>query len=1395
MKRAWLVASLGLLAFPGSTQAQPFPERDLPPELRPWVPWVRDEVPDHVCPLQKGSAVCLWPGRIDLRLSGSGGTFSFTAFADRAVDVRLPGGPQNWPQDVRLDGHPAVVVEREGGPSVRVAAGDHRLEGRFSWTRLPDSLPVPPRLALVDLALDGRAIGFPRRDEAGLVWLHSDDAAAGVPESLRLQAFRRIADGIPLWVETRLSLEVSGKAREVELSGALLPDTVPVAVTGDLPARLDAPGRLRVQVRAGAFSVTVLARAQGQPAVLGPARGAPPWPGRETWVFAADESLRQVELSGLPPVDSSRTDLPAEWRPLPAFAVEGTAQLALKELRRGEEVAPPDRIQLHRQLWLDLSGRGFTVRDAFSGALSRTWRLDLQRPGELGRAAVDRADQLVTANPATALPGVELRRGALNLEADSRLPRTGALPAVGWSADVESLDATVHVPPGWWLLAASHVDRAPGAWTARWSLLGLFFVLIVAGGTLRLFGRGWGGVAFLAMVVSYDEPGAPFLAWISLLGAVALATVAPPGWLQRIARLWRAVSLVALLLILVPFLREQVTTALYPQVAAGSQLGAVTRLARSVPSPQNAPAAPPPMAQQVEDKFQTPAEPEQNAPRSADGGVAGGVVGGMVGSLEETRNIAGAQVQRRPGAAYGPSKKGYLPSSNAALEQDPRAVLQTGPGLPQWSWRSYTLSWSGPVKSDERVRLVLVSPAMSRFLTLVRVALVLLLAVLLWIGAPRLRPASGASAAALVAIGAVLAATSVSAQETMPSRTLLEDLKKRVTRPEACQPECISTATLRLRLGDGALSFEAEVHAGDSGAWAIPGPPSIWAPAAVRVDGKETSALARLEDGFLYVRLSPGVHLIDASGPVPRTDTLTLQLRDRPRQAGADAPGWDIAGLRADGPPDTSIQLSRRLRAGERAREESGQYAPWLEVRRTLTLGLTWRVHTEVHRLSPVGAPVSLRVPLITGEAPTEADLETKDGMALLSLGRDDTDAGWSSTLPVTDVLVLDSGSGLPWSEIWRVECSLVWECETSGLVPVTHQAGGVLAPEFRPWPGEKLNLRFRHPQAVAGQTVTIDALRIETTPGERISSSLLSLTARASREEPLVLDLPRDAEVQEVTVAGAARPARAEQGKLRLTLRAGTQPVMVRWREPRGASFYQRVPAVGLPLPAANVEGVLHLPENRWLLVTRGPSWGPAILFWSYLLLALVVALALGLLSDTPLRVGGWLLLTLGLSQTSAVGALVVAGFFLALSWRGQRETPFPLAHDVQQAVLLAWGFATIFVLYGVIQTGLLFHPDMQVAGAQSSNTTLRWYSDRVGAGATPAAGVLSVPLWFYRVLMLAWALWLATSLLRWTSWAWRAFGAGGFWQPLPWRFRKRPSAPPSTPPDDATGVPAPPA
>jgi hypothetical protein len=172
-------------------------------------------------------------------------------------------------------------------------------------------------------------------------------------------------------------------------------------------------------------------------------------------------------------------------------------------------------------------------------------------------------------------------------------------------------------------------------------------------------------------------------------------------------------------------------------------------------------------------------------------------------------------------------------------------------------------------------------------------------------------------------------------------------------------------------------------------------------------------------------------------------------------------------------------------------------------------------------------------------------------------------------------------------------------------------------------------------------------------------------------------------------------------------------------------------------------------------------------VLFWGYLLVALLVAWLLGRIPDGPLTTGQWALLALGLSQIPTIGAFVVAGFFFALAWRRRSPLAPALAFDVFQLLLVMWALVAIVFLYSAVETGLLLRPDMQVAGNGSRETLLRWYVDRV-ADRTPVVTVVSLPLWVYRVAMLAWSAWLAVRLVGWVAWAWRSFSQGGVWRPF---------------------------
>ena len=134
-----------------------------------------------------------------------------------------------------------------------------------------------------------------------------------------------------------------------------------------------------------------------------------------------------------------------------------------------------------------------------------------------------------------------------------------------------------------------------------------------------------------------------------------------------------------------------------------------------------------------------------------------------------------------------------------------------------------------------------------------------------------------------------------------------------------------------------------------------------------------------------------------------------------------------------------------------------------------------------------------------------------------------------------------------------------------------------------------------------------------------------------------------------------------------------------------------------------------------------------------------------------------------------------VVAGWLLALAWRRRHGGALePLVFDALQVALAAWSAFALLTLFWAIRQGLLGEPEMQIAGHGASAYALRWFEDRSN-GPTPAAAVLSVPIWVYRVAMLAWALWLARALLGWLRWGYESWSTDGTWRSL--RRAPRPS------------------
>lgn len=1343
-----LLLGLVSLAADAAPPADPFSDPAIPEPLRPWIPWVLENQPEgrqrRDCPLDSsdGKPVCAWPGRLNLDLSAEGGRFDQTwrVFAEQWV--ALPGDTDTWPQAVRDGAQPVPVVVRDGRPSLKLVPGTHDLSGRFVWREPPESLMLPEQTALLGLVLNGLVQPWPRLETGGRLWLRdpADAAVAAEGDQLRFEVYRRVADSLPLQVLTRLELEVSGRAREVRIGPVPLSGGIPLGVESALPTRIEADGTLRIQARPGRWELEVTAYHPGPVSTLARATAPAPWPEREVWAFAAHPDLRQIEVGGVSALDPRQTRLPEAWSRLPVYLVGPQDRMTLTEQRRGDADPEPDRLGLSRELWLDFDGLGYSVRDRISGEINRSARLEAGADLDLGQVQVDGSPRLITRLGQDGAPGVEVRQGRMDLIADGRLESTPErVPASGWALTFDETRGRLYLPPGWDLLAIAGVDNLPDTWLYRWSLLDLFLVLILTLGIGRIWGWGWGALGLAALVLTWQSPGAPQLVWLHVLAAAALLRLLPKAPAQSrlrtlVAWYWR-LSLLALLVVALPFLVSEIRGGLYPHLDRSASFASLSNQTRMVTE-----------------------------------GTSSALVG-MDYHQNLLRQMDADEVSSRVSKSL---KQPVSPEPNPMAALDLNAKVQTGAGIPSWRFNAYDLVWTGPVAQHEQARLWLLTPGWKLALSLCASLLVALLGLRL---AGLIRAPGGSNTLALMLLAGGLATTlqpSPALAAQFPAPELLEELRTRLLEPPECLPHCLELPRLEIRAEPERLVLQLTLDATIAIAAPVPGGRGGWSPTEVSVDGETLNQLGRGADGLLLIPIPPGRHEVRLAGPMPARAEVDLPLPLPPRQVVVEADGWRVDGLDAKGRPGGQVQL---VRVAERQSETDRPLTqdalpPLLLIERRLQIGIDWRVETRVLRLSPPEFPVLIPVALLPGESVQTPGVQVENDQVRVALAPGRTEMTWVSSLTPVAALDLSASTDPRLTEDWRLDVSPLWHLETEGVPPV-HRRGDAerQPPSWRPLPGETLQLRFTRPMGVPGPTLTIDRMRYAVAPGRRGSDATLTLDVRSSQGGRHGIRLPDGAELRQLAVDGRALPLPAGQDVVELPLVPGKQQMMLVWRDAQvlTPAFSPALPELGIN--AVNLSQTVRLPDDRWVLFAAGPKVGPAVLFWGVLIVVAGLAVGLGRSRLTPLRTHDWLLLGIGLTLAEVWVVVLVVGWLFALGLRRRLDESQPAwRFNLTQIALVVLTLVALSALIEAVQQGLLGSPDMQIVGNGSSGGLLNWYQDR-GGPVPPEVWVLSVPMWVYRALMLGWALWLAFRLLDWLRWGWE-----GFSQPRLWRERVKP-------------------
>jgi hypothetical protein len=642
----------------------------IPEILKPWQNWVLHDKQEYMCPIEFNNnqkCHCDWISYLDLDLKKNNSLFSMKGILFKDQYVLLPGQNDCWPDCVSQNNNFISVLSYKNKPAVILPKGSYEISGQFLYDRLPKSIFIPPHVGLLTLKINGKKIQDHFFSKEQRLWLRTGHAKMPLDNRMHLQIYRLITDNIPMTMTLYLQLSVSGNSREEQLNDVFPDKSIVMSIDSPLPIQLEDNANLRLHVRTGKWRIKIVSR------LTSPVHHMIPnflIQENEIWSFKSQPHLRMIKLVGLQGLDPVSSGVPQEWHSYPAYRIHKNSVVDFQEQQRGDPDASPDQLHLHRHLWLDFSGNGYTIHDKINGIINQNWRLNMNAPIQLGRVSFSDKDQLLTQY--NNQPGIEIRTGQLKMTADARYTESiSFLPAIGWDQSMNQVHESINLPPGWRLLTVFGTDTVLGSWLSKWRLLDLFLALLIGMAIYHLKNIQWAVLAWITMILTFHEPSAPQLTWLHLLAVIALLNVVPQGRFYVVMRLWFIIAMVLICIYALPFMMYQIQSGLFPQLESyhlsHSQIRQSVSLSQSMPKRIN-----------LDKSVKT-----ETTPRSI--------------AYDKTRQHVS------------------------------EAIIQTGPGLPQWKWKTVQLKWNGPVDKSQYFRLILVSPSMNATLAIIRVIFVLLL--------------------------------------------------------------------------------------------------------------------------------------------------------------------------------------------------------------------------------------------------------------------------------------------------------------------------------------------------------------------------------------------------------------------------------------------------------------------------------------------------------------------------------------------------------------------------------------------------------------------------------------------------------------------------------------------
>jgi len=1318
---------------------------NIPEILQPWIPWVLHDVDQKKCSvmLNQDEKNCLWTEPLSLDLEEKQAVFLQNITLEHSGWFYLPGkAGESWPEDVMIDDQMAVVVTKNNLPAIFIdEPGSYSINGKFYWNHLPKHLHIPKETGLVSpVTLNGKIqTNIKLKDD--MLWIASNKKESHVNNALQLHVYRLITDTFPLTINTRIELNVSGDPRETILDWRVPDNQIPLTMESVLPVNLGKDRKLRVQVRPGKWVVNFTTRTIGKPTVLHTGKTGKFWPKKELWSFKSQNHLRTVEIKGANQVDPSIESIPSSWKQFPAYIMTSKSEFIIEVKMVKNIVSTPNKLQLERTYWLDESGKGMTIKDIITGSISTGKRLEMHSDYLLGQVKINHQNQLITHLDNSNIAGVEVRRGDIHVDALSRSEKINDLSAVGWNNDMKKVSAMLNLPPGWTLVYQTGIDSAK-TWVSKLTLYNIFFILIISLSVGKLFNIKSGLISFITLLLTVficKESIALRDTWIALLFCISILRIIPKNKYSKFINFTRYSLIGTVIIILILFIRIEVKNGLYPQLEKNnSKLVSLNTLINKF---EGSPSAAPLNQKSARTRM-----------KKAD---------------------TGANVNY---AAKG-IRLNYLKNN-----YDVNAKIQSGPGLPTWRWNRVAFSWNGPVMSKQKIKLYFLSPSMNVALSFIISALLILTTMILLkneFTSLKLSKFGRKINWLLFSIFFLLINiySPIGNAQTIsiPNNAMLESLKDRlvdhINKPAICGDYCADITKMDITINNDNMNVELLIPANIK--TAIPLPQSEnWMFSAITANDKPASLYKK--DNTIWVMLDPGINHITLSGVIYK-QSIQLSFPSQfvlPHKVKFNGNSlWKIQGVNENGVPGSQLGF-QKIKTDNRKREilESGNLPPLVRIERIIQLGMDWKITTIATRISPVGSPILLEIPMLEGES-VISSMPIKNNNVQLQLGKNEKTKKWESIFTKQKEFALTAFDSLNLTETWTLDAGIMWNVEVNGKVSVSvgsKSGSKLLIPTWFPRPNESIHFFVTKPKGVKGSTKTIESSSVQVTPGIRSSDYDLTFLLRSTRGGTHTIKLPKDAKLQTIKIDGNVKYISQNNRKITIPTKPGQQRININWTMDHGISFFLRSADIDLGMDSVNSSVSINV-GNRWVWFVNGPTIGPAILYYSLLLSLIIGSLILGATYLTPLKWYHWALLCFGISNADLSTTVIIILWFLILGLKSKYLDTLKnrKSYNFLQIGIVIMSIVSFIALLYAINSGLLGHPDMMISGNNSTNHILNWYQDRIVDNVLPQPLIISVHPFVYRCVMLTWALWLSFNLLKWFKWAWRdCFASGGIWR-----------------------------